>query len=194
MKIDPSNAYREGHPEDVRQGEFDASAEARVNLMDLRVGDETASWFGKCFNLMKEFIEKGGYRLYPDQVSVPESAKTGDIITISHRWVNLGWGYCPTNIPQWNQRYKVAFALLSATDRPVKIFVAEDTDLSTWLNDKPTTYKTQMQMAGVPAGEYKWAVGLVDTTRGNEPGLHMAVEGKRLTKDGWARITPITIK
>ena len=51
-----------------------------------------------------------------------------------------------------------------------------------------------MQMAGVPAGEYNWAVGLVDTTRGNEPGLHMAVEGKRLTKDGWARITPITIK
>ena len=192
--IDPSNAYREGHPEDVRQGEYDASAEARVNLMDLRVGDETASWFGKCFNLMQDFIGKGGYRLYPDQVSVPESAKTGDIITISHRWVNLGWGYCPTNIPQWNQRYKVAFALLSATDRPVKVFVAEDTDLSTWLNAKPTSYKTQIQISGVPVGEYKWAVGLVDTTRGNEPGIHMAVESKRLTKDGWARINTITIK
>ena len=33
--LDPMG-YREGHPEDVRQGEFDASAEARVNMMDFR--------------------------------------------------------------------------------------------------------------------------------------------------------------
>ena len=30
--------YRRGHPEDVRQGEFDVSAEARVNMMDFRAG------------------------------------------------------------------------------------------------------------------------------------------------------------
>ena len=126
--------------------------------------------------------------------SVPESAKSGARVTLSHRWLNLGWGYCPTNIPQWNQRYKVAFALLTATDRPVKVFVAEDTDLSTWLNGKPTSYKTQIELTGVPSGDYKWAVGLVDTTRGNEPGIRMAVESNRLTKEGWARLNPVTIK
>lgn len=41
--IDPSGEYRQGHPEDVRQGEFNASAEAHVNMMDFRIGDETNS-------------------------------------------------------------------------------------------------------------------------------------------------------
>ena len=52
----------------------------------------------------------------------------------------MGWGYCPTNIPQWNQKYKVAFALLDNNDKAVKVFVDEQTDLSTWLKGKPTTY------------------------------------------------------
>lgn len=108
--LDPMG-YREGHPEDVRQGEFDASAEARVNMMDFRAGSETMSWF-KCFGLVQRFVTEGGYRLYPDMVSLPKDVKSGEKITIVHRWNNMGWGYCPTNIPQWNQRYKVAFALL----------------------------------------------------------------------------------
>ncbi len=47
--VDPRN-YRKGHPEDVRQGEFDDSKEARVNMMDFRVG-ETESWFHNTFPL-----------------------------------------------------------------------------------------------------------------------------------------------
>ena len=58
--IDPSGEYRQGHPEDVRQGEFNASAEAHVNMMDFRIGDETNSWFTKSFSLVKRFIAEGG--------------------------------------------------------------------------------------------------------------------------------------
>ncbi len=192
--IDPSGLYREGHPEDVRQGEYDASAEAHVNLMDLRVGDETASWFGKCFHLVQSFIERGGYRLYPDQIKVPKQAASGSSVKLSHRWINLGWGYCPTNIPQWNQCYKVGFALLDASDHPVKIFVAEETDLSLWLNGKPTSYETTIRLEDIPSGEYMWAVGLVNTSKNNVPGLRMATENSRLTQDGWARIHTVNIK
>ena len=97
--IDPSGEYRQGHPEDVRQGEFNASAEAHVNMMDFRIGDETNSWFTKSFSLVKRFIAEGGYRLYPDRISLPVKVNTGQEIVIEHRWNNLGWGYCPTNIP-----------------------------------------------------------------------------------------------
>ena len=65
---DPSGAYREGHSEDVRQGEFVAAREARVNMMDLRVNDEVRSWFGQEFDLVKRFVAEGGYRLYPEWV------------------------------------------------------------------------------------------------------------------------------
>ena len=78
--IDPSGEYRQGHSEDVRQGEFNASAEAHVNMMDFRIGDETNSWFTKSFSLVKRFIAEGGYRLYPDRISLPVKFNTGQEI------------------------------------------------------------------------------------------------------------------
>ena len=47
-------------------------------------------------------------------------------------------GYCPTNIPQWNQKYKVAFALLDSETNEVRYtFVDTDTDLSKWIKGVP---------------------------------------------------------
>ena len=101
----------------VRKGEYDEAKGANVNMMDLRYSSnvnsgETHSWFNTAFDLVKDFIAEGAYRLYPDKVSVPTTASAGGKVTLVHRWLNLGWGYCPTNLPQWNQKYKVCFALL----------------------------------------------------------------------------------
>jgi hypothetical protein len=189
------DGYREGHPEDVRKGEYEQSGESRVNMMDFRAGGETASWFGDAFDLVKSFCTEGGYRLYPDQITVPTAASHGSKINIKHRWVNLGWGYCPTNIPQWNQKYKVAFALLSKADeKVVKVFPDDDTDLSDWHKDKPVSYTTEISLNGFPAGQYIWAVALVDRTRDNAIGINMAVKESQLTAEGWTRIKEVTIK
>ena len=136
--IDPSGEYRQGHAIDVREGEYRASREAHVNMMDFRINDETRSWFQEAFPLVKKFIAEGGYRLYPDMISIPLSASRGQKVSITHRWNNLGWGYCPTNIPQWNQRYKVGFALLdSSTLEPVKVWADKNTRLDLWLKGSP---------------------------------------------------------
>ena len=191
--IDPSGAYREGHPEDVRRGEFEESKAARVNMMDLRIGHETSSWFA-CFDLVQRFVAEGGYRLYPDRIELPEEVAAEGEACIAHRWRNLGWGYCPTNIPQWNQKYKVAFALLDAEDRVQKIFVDTQTDLSTWLKGKPTTYRFDLTLKGVSVGAYTWAVGLVDTTQNNAVGLEMAVKRSLLTETGWAKVADLKVE
>ena len=191
--------YRQGHPEDVRQGEFDESREARVNMMDFRVGDETKSWFENAFSLVEQFVQEGGYRLYPDLVTVPEKVSIGSDITVTSRWRNAGWGYCPTNIPQWNQKYKVAFALLDMeTDSPVYQFVDMDTDLSTWLSSAPTSYTFDISMKSVAIGGYTWAVGIVDTTLDEGEGIHpigiqVAVNKDSLTEDGWVKLTNVTV-
>lgn len=190
---DPSGEYREGHSEDVRLGEFNASAEAHVNMMDFRIGDETYSWFTKSFDLVKRFVAEGGYRLYPDRVSLPVVGKSGRKVTITHRWNNLGWGYCPTNIPQWNQKYKVAFALMNGKGEMQKIFVDKQTDLSTWLKDKPISYTSTFALKGIPAGTYTWVVGLVDVTKNNEIGLQMAVREGTLDS-GWVKLSTITLQ
>lgn len=190
---DPSGQYREGHPEDVRAGEFKASEEARVNMMDFRINDETRSWFQDSFPLVKEFVKRGGYRLYPSKVSVEEKALRDSDVMVKSEWKNLGWGYCPVNLPQWNQKYKVGVALLDEKGIPVRVAVEERSDLSKWRQEKTFAYDTKVSLAGLPAGQYIWAVGLVDITEGNRPIIEMAVDSPDY-KDGWLKAGTLKIQ
>lgn len=188
---DPSGKYREGHPEDVRLGEFDASAEAHVNMMDFRVAGETDSWFEKSFSLVQRFVSEGGYRLYPDQIYVPETISSGGEATISHRWRNMGWGYFPNNIPQWNFKYKVAFALLDDNNNVKQLFTDEQCEPSSWLKNSPTAYELKAKV-NVPTGKYSWAVAIVDSTKDNQPGISLSVNGD-ITATGWLKLIGITV-
>lgn len=188
--IDPSGKYRKGHPEDVRKGEYVASAEAHVNMMDFRVGD-TESWF-KEFSLVQGFNAEGGYRLYPDEINFPNQIKANATATITHRWKNMGWGYFPNNIPQWNYKYKVAFALLDAENIVKQVFVDQKAEPSNWLKDNSITndLKTKIEL---PAGKYTWAIAIVDTTENNQPAIQLAVEGET-TQEGWIKLNEIQVQ
>ncbi|MDE6489566.1 MAG: DUF4832 domain-containing protein [Muribaculaceae bacterium] len=191
---DPSGRYREGHSEDVRQGEYEAAAEARVNMMDLRINDETRSWFRQAFPLVRKFVAEGGYRLYPDMVTVPTEVKRGRRSAVTSRWNNMGWGYCPVNIPQWNQKYKVGIALIDSDDQVVTLHVDRNTDLSKWIKGSQSTYRTELEIGrDVKPGRYRWAVGLVDTTKGNSIGLYMAVDPS-MTVGGWLPVAEVNVK
>lgn len=185
--------------QDVRYGEFDEGKGAHVNMMDFRynsdlVNGETYSWFNDAYELVEEFITDGGYRLYPDKVSLPYEVNNGSTIRITHRWLNLGWGYCPTNIPQWKGKYQVAFALLNKeTLQPQHIFLDADPQLSDWIQGTPKTYTSNVQISGVSAGEYLWAVGLVDTTKDNAIGIQISAKSDRLTTEGWLKLCDVTI-
>lgn len=181
---------------EVRIGEFEDGQEAHVNMMDFRVGDETMSWFRDAYPLVERFISEGGYRLYPDSIVVPKEIKNGTRIRIAHRWNNLGWGYCPTNIPQWNQKYKVAFALLNQDNQIAYSYLDSNTDLSVWIKDHPTSYEFTPKIKGVKKGNYTWAVALVDTTKGNGSnvkGLNISAKGT-YTNSGWLKLAEVTIK
>ncbi|WP_431291923.1 hypothetical protein [Pedobacter sp. P26] len=180
-----------GIRKDVRQGEFDSSAEACVNMMDFRIGD-IESWFSKAFNLTQRFISEGGYRLYPDQVYLPEKVNNGAEAMITHRWRNMGWGYFPNNIPQWNYKYKVAFALLDGNGNVKKIIIDTKAEPSAWLKNSPATYELKANI-GVPAGSYTWAVAIVDTTKENQPGIKLAVNGD-ITSTGWLKLMDVAVQ
>lgn len=192
--IDSSGKYRQGHSEDVRRGEFEASREAHVNMMDFRINDEVRSWFSKAFDLVKRFVAEGGYRLYPSEIEAPSQVRHNGRARIRSCWNNVGWGYCPTNLRQWNQCYKVAYALLDKTQKPVRVFPDVQTDLSTWIKGHPARYETTLDLHGVDRGSYTWAVALVDTRKENRVGLEMAVDDALLTPDGWLRIGRIDIR
>lgn len=183
---------------DVRKGEFEDAKAASVNMMDFRytkdiVNGETYSWFNDAFSLIEQFNSEGGYRLYPDRLSLPSKATNGSTVTITHRWLNLGWGYCPTNIPQWNSKYKVAFALLDKGSlSPKYVFVDSQTELSEWVKGTPANYTFTPKISDVSAGNYVWAVGLVDTTKGNKIGIQISAK-EDITSEGWLKLIDITI-
>lgn len=178
---------------DVRRGEYDDSKQAGVNMMDFRVG-ETDIWFNETFDLVKSFIAEGGYRLYPDQISLPVNVMKSAKTIIEHKWNNMGWGYCPNNIKQWNYKYKVAFALLDpASKKPVSIFVDDAADPSKWIKGTPTAYLFKPDLSQVAGGAYLWAVAIVDTSRQNQPGILLATKGN-VTAEGWTIVSDVTIK
>lgn len=181
-------------PRDVRIGEFITSEEAKVNMMDFRSGKETLSWFQDAFDYVKKFVAEGGYRLYPESVSVPVSVGKGRQVRIMHRWANIGWGYCPNNIPQWNYRYKVAFALLDKSGEPVSVYVDSVSDPSGWIKGSPVSYEFDFCLGDVMPGDYTWAAAIVDTSRGNRPGIELAVDRSLVTDGGWVRISPVRIR
>lgn len=184
---------------EVRQGEFEDAEASYANMMDFRYSSdtengETYSWFNDAYSYVKKFIAEGGYRLYPDKISAPTSVSSGGEVKITHRWSNLGWGYCPTNIPQWEGKYKVTFALLNtSTLEPEYTFTADEAEPSEWIKDTPTTYTTTFNLTDVAKGEYTWAVGIVDTTK-DEIGINIAVKDQFLTDDGWVMIENVTVK
>lgn len=191
---DGSGKYREGHPEDVRQGEYDDAIACSANNLDFRVGDETVSWFNDAFDLVKKFISEGTYRLYPQKVVVPQTAKAGSEIAVSHRWMNLGQAYCPTNIPQFEGKYKLAFALLDpATGKPVKMFYDEQAKPCDWHKGKPVNYTFKFRLDGVTPGKYVWGLGIVDDhSKDKKIGIYIAASGE-YTADSWLKLTEVTI-
>ncbi len=178
---------------DVRRGEYDDSKQAGVNMMDFRIG-ETDIWFNETFDLVKSFISEGGYRLYPDQISIPASVLKSAKTTIEHKWGNMGWGYCPNNIKQWNYKYKVAFALLDpVSKKPISVFVDDTSDPSKWIKGNTTTYLFKPDLSQVASGAYLWAVAIVDTSKQNQPGILLATKGN-VTAEGWTIVSDVTIK
>lgn len=137
---------------DVRKGEFLDAQGSCVNTMDLRYNEslevsEAWSWFNEAYEYVERFIQEGCYRIYPDRLTLPESFSHGDKVAISHRWQNLGWSYCPTNIKQWEGRYRTAFALLDKeTLQPVSIRFDEQARPSDWIKGKPRSYVLRRSM------------------------------------------------
>ncbi|MFE5775336.1 DUF4832 domain-containing protein [Brachybacterium sp. NPDC056505] len=169
--------------EDVRRGEYEDAIEAHVNTMDFRI-NETASWFEDVPELVDDFIAHGGYRLQPTEATVPSSVRRRQRTSISHTWANLGWGVFPAGLPQWEGKYKVAFALLDADHRAVELFVDESAHPETWTQGETYEHSLDVTVRERPGEHASWGVAIIDTHAKNLPAIQLAAEGER-TDEGW---------
>lgn len=154
------------------------------NTLDLRELPETRGWTEIAPDLVSQFIAKGGYRFYPPSVSLPAQATVGEKNEIVHVWKNLATGYLPNNVKNWGYKYKPAFALLDANNQVVKLYTDKDAEPSCWLYGHEYTYTLPVQFEDVPAGNYKWAVAIVDQSKMNIPGIRLAL-ASNTPVNGW---------
>ena len=127
----------------------------------------------------------------PMPVSVPASVASGSEVSLTSRWRNVGWGYFPNNLKQWNYKYKVAFALLDSNGEAAQVIVDQECEPSEWISGSTYSYEHDASVE-VPAGNYTWAVGIVDTEKDNEPAIDLAVKADKKT-GRWVRIADVTV-
>ena len=147
------------------------------------------------YSLVSEILRPESFYEHRHQlISLPTTISNGKQIEIAHRWNNFGWGYCPTNIPQWKNKYKVAFALLDTkNDKPKYVFVDGEPEACDWVKGTAKSYTFTTRVEGVEAGKYMWAVGIVDTAKQNEIGIHLAVKNN-VTSAGWLKLFEVTAR
>lgn len=184
----------------LREGEYEVMAGAYVNIMDLRYSSsmstsETWSWFNDAYDLVLQFLREGVYRLYPDTVYLQEEVSAGSSAKASSTWTNLGQAYCPTNIKQWEDRYKMAYALLDKeSGDPVSVFVDDAARIETIVKNSRQTFDFTIDLSGVAAGEYEWAIAIVNTQKDNTPGIELSCKEDDMTESGWLRLMDVTVK
>jgi hypothetical protein len=171
---------------------FSDAIDNHFNTLDLRTVIDTKRWLDRATDLVERFKIEGGYRLYPPEIVVPKTL-TGGNITIEHKWTNTGNGYLPNNMPNWNYKYKPAFALLNTAGEVVKLWIDNDAEPSAWLAGKDYTYTFEVSTAGIPAGKYRWAVAIIDKTKDNTPGIRLAISGYE-TVNGWTALADAEVQ
>jgi hypothetical protein len=164
------------------------------NTLDLREIPETKGWTEKAPHLVKNFIEKGGYRFFPIEISLPETVNVNDNTIIVHSWVNKGTGYLPNNNIKWNYKYKPAVAILNDKGEAVKVWIDDNAEPSTWLNPKEIyKYNLPIKIPNLPKGKYSWAIAIIDKTENNKPGLKLAIKDGKL-QSKWNILAHFMIK
>lgn len=185
--------YKFNSWKDVYALTYKEAIDYHFNTLDLREIPETKGWTELAPQLVKGFIEQGGYRFFPASVTIPAGFNPNEQVNIMYSWVNKGNGYLPNNNIRWNYKYKPAIAILNEQGEPVKYWVDEKAEPSLWLETgKLYTYTLSVKLPQLPKGKYSWAISIVDRIKNNTPGIKLAIQSGAL-QNGWSRLTEFVI-
>jgi hypothetical protein len=161
------------------------------NTLDLRVPYQCKYWIEKLPEQVQRFVTHGGYRLYPQTIKVEQQGRR---ILISHEWLNMGVGVLPNRHPNWNHKYKLCFSLLDPATKNIKYSMVEtNIEPADWVKGQAHIYKTDISIPEeLHKGDYLLCVGIVDTTKGDIPGINLSLPVDKLIDD-WAYISKVNI-
>jgi len=119
--------------------------------------------------------------------------EAGRAYAIRHTWKNVGVGKLPNENRNWRSKYRLSFALLSDRDSGVPVCrTLADAEPGEWLLGSEYAYESRFACGDIPAGGYDLAVALVNTDRGDEPEIALAMEGE-LPDRKWYKIGRVNV-
>lgn len=174
----------------------------RANTLDARIVMDCQSWLKNDqengSNLLNQFALNGGYRLAPTTIELPQSVKVGENVNITSAWRNYGVGILPNKNKHWNQKYKVAFALLDEKTNEVVYqynAASNQIDPGDWLLENGNyRYDTTFTIpSSMKTGKYKLALAIVNEKNDYLPEINLAIKNADLTSDGWYIIDTLDV-
>jgi hypothetical protein len=165
--------------------------EGHFNTLDLRELPETRGWTTTGKDFVKKFISQGGYRLHPTSITYPKKVANRKL-NIEHEWKNSATGYLPNNLPNWNYKYKPAFALINKNGEVIKYQIDNVAEPSQWLYGKAYLHHIEMNLADVPKGTYQLGVAIINKSLDNKPEIKLALADKNIVK-GWNVIGKVEV-
>jgi len=164
------------------------------NVLDMRRPDDATTWVTRYPELVQHFNRYGGYRLVLQEAVLPEQIRAGEPFTLEQSWTNTAVGLFPNKRPNWDHKYKVAYALLDRTDGTTAAYtVLPDIEPGDWIRGRNYDYQSSISFNGVAAGTYDLGVAIVDSTLADQPAIRLAIEGVRMD-EGWYSIGEIEVQ
>lgn len=158
---------------------------ARVSYYDIgEWGIETEDYVRDNEELILNLANQIGYHFVLKAAELPNTAKSGDTITVSTDWQNKGLAYMYENC-------EVEFAVLDNNDNVVSRFKTDIVPTRNWSPDVELIKENaQITMPDAEDGNYKLAVGLFWNERYDKSDVKIGNYDR--TKDGWYVIADAT--
>ena len=172
---------------------MDDALYSRANTLDFRMYSDAVCWIQDYPEGIQRFVEQGGYRLSPVEMTMASEAEAGDTITIEHSWKNAGVGRLPNRNPQWNNKYVLSFALLDENNQVAEQITVNDANPGDWTNESVNTYETEFMIPeGLENGNYKVAAAILNQTEVGPSGINLALADTEKAGD-WYVLSDLVI-
>jgi hypothetical protein len=98
----------------------------------------------------------------------------------------------PNDNQRWENKYRVAYALIDDKGRVAATWVDRNTDPADMLPGRVVKSSIRITIRQLPRRQYVWGVAIVDTHAGCKPAIRLAT--KRDNINGWTRLNEVNVR
>ena len=166
-----------------------------ANTIDLRTLEDAKLWMENGQEYLDKFTQEGGYRISVTDATYTNLVKAGEYINIDSTWQNNGVGILPNKNKRWNNKMKVAYALIDNDGNIVQQQIISTDEINAGDFEKGNDYSYESQFKvdeNLKSGTYRLAVSILNEKDDYQPGVQLANKGE-VTNGGWLTLGNVNV-